>query len=124
MDIPQTLQYLRPGANWTLNGDSYEGLHWHGPGDPPTLAELETAWTEMQAVRRWPDARSFLDAFTPEEKAAISLSTDATVAYLRLELLTWNGPVHADDARVIAGLDRLVTVGILTTQRREEVVAL
>ena len=38
-----TLMYLRPGEEWTLNGDSYEGLTWLSDTPKPTKKELETA---------------------------------------------------------------------------------
>lgn len=82
-------------------------------------------WAESiyhQQVKIWPDDRAFWDAFTPQEKVAISMSADESIAYLRMELLTWTGAVHANDARVVAGLNRLEQVGILTPQRRQEVV--
>lgn len=97
------------------------------PLAPGTLEEadaLEQGYTYQPPpiqTKIWPDARAFLDEFTPQEKAAISLSTDETLAVLRLDLLTWNSPVHADDDRVITGLNRLVELGILTYQRRQEV---
>ena len=44
MDIPSILQAIRPKAEWTLNGEEYSGLVWHGPGEKPTLQELQAAW--------------------------------------------------------------------------------
>lgn len=41
MDIPRAIQFLRPDAIWSLNGESYIDLQWHSPGNAPTLAELE-----------------------------------------------------------------------------------
>ena len=35
------------GAEWTLNGDAYDGLNWIGPGDKPTQAELDAAWPQV-----------------------------------------------------------------------------
>lgn len=81
-------------------------------------------WAEsiyQKQVKIWPDVRSFWDAFTPQEKVAIAMSDDQSIAYLRMELLTWAGAVHADDARVVVGLDRLEALGILTPSRRQEV---
>ena len=48
MNIPLILQSIRPGADWSLNGEEYSGLQWIGPGDKPTLQNLETAWAEIQ----------------------------------------------------------------------------
>jgi hypothetical protein len=44
MNIPVTLFYLRPGEEWSLTGDSYDGLNWISDTPKPTLAELEAAW--------------------------------------------------------------------------------
>jgi len=49
MDIAQVLTRRFPGAEWTLNGDSYEGLTWLSDGDAPTEAELTALWSEVEA---------------------------------------------------------------------------
>lgn len=46
MDIAQTLAYLRPDAHWSLSGNTLDGLTWHGPGNAPTLQELQAAWPD------------------------------------------------------------------------------
>lgn len=43
MNIALTIRYLVPDAEYVLVGNEYDGLTWLGPGDPPTLAELEAA---------------------------------------------------------------------------------
>jgi hypothetical protein len=48
MDISRVLTYLRPDAQWSLNSNDYTSLVWHGPGDPPTLEELQAAWPDAQ----------------------------------------------------------------------------
>ena len=48
MDISLILSRKYPGAEWTLNGDSYDGLTWLSEGDVPTLAELETLWPDVE----------------------------------------------------------------------------
>ena len=48
MDITLILSKRYPDAEWTLNGDSYSGLTWLSDGDAPTLAELETEWTQVE----------------------------------------------------------------------------
>jgi hypothetical protein len=37
-----------PGAQWTLNGDTYDGLEWLDDTPKPTQAELDTAWPAVQ----------------------------------------------------------------------------
>jgi hypothetical protein len=41
-----TLNYV--GAQWTLNGDSYEGLDWLDSTPKPTQAELDALWIPTQ----------------------------------------------------------------------------
>lgn len=48
MNLAKVLRSLRPGAEWTLNGDDYSGLVWIGPGDPPTEDECVAAWPAVQ----------------------------------------------------------------------------
>jgi hypothetical protein len=55
--------------------------------------------------------------------AAISLSTDPTIAALRLLLASWDGEVWSDDPRVIAGLDALEVANIISATRRAEILA-
>jgi len=40
------------GAQWSLNGDTYDGLDWIGPGDKPTQAELDAAWPQVDYDRQ------------------------------------------------------------------------
>lgn len=47
MRLPEVLTYLRPGEEWTLDGDEYSGLTWLSDTTPPTLAECEGAWAEI-----------------------------------------------------------------------------
>ncbi len=124
MDIPRALQHLRPGSQWTLNGDSYDGLQWFGPGQPPTLAELEQAWAEIQSVKIWPTIQQFMECFTMSEKAAIGLSTDPTIAALRIDASTWLTPVHSNDSRVVMGLDKMVELGIISADRKTEIITI
>jgi hypothetical protein len=48
MDIPKILSRKFAGTEWTLNGDEYAGLTWLSEGEPPTEAELEALWHEVQ----------------------------------------------------------------------------
>ena len=48
MDIAQILSRKFAGTEWTLNGDDYAGLTWLSEGEPPTEAELEALWPEVQ----------------------------------------------------------------------------
>jgi len=51
--IAQALMSLRPGAEWSMNGDDVEGITWHTLGvQPLTNAEVdaEVARLEQAAV--------------------------------------------------------------------------
>ncbi len=50
MILSTALAHGWPDAQWSLTGNDYSTLIWHGPGDKPTLAEIETAWEASQAV--------------------------------------------------------------------------
>lgn len=39
------------GAEWTLNGDDYEGLTWLSKTPKPTKEELDALWEEAKADR-------------------------------------------------------------------------
>jgi len=47
-DFAAVLTANYPEAQWSLNGDTYAGLNWHGPGDKPTEAELDAAWPAVE----------------------------------------------------------------------------
>jgi hypothetical protein len=48
MDITLILISKYEGAEWTLNGDDYEGLTWLSDSPKPAEAELEALWPEVQ----------------------------------------------------------------------------
>lgn len=134
VDIPAALNHCRPGAIWDLYGDDYSGLIWKADGQgggKPTLEELNTAWQEVLAIRAarkvWPDAGAFWSEFTLQEKAAIVASNDATIKLIMEELRMWRGEVWSDDpaggGRVMMGLNALVSAGIISEQRKMEVLA-
>lgn len=43
MNIPLTLSHMRPGEEWTLDGDNYEGLTWLSDTPKPTEKEIKAA---------------------------------------------------------------------------------
>jgi hypothetical protein len=49
MDIAIILSTKYTGSEWTLDGDSYEGLTWLSNSSKPTEEELEDLWPEVQA---------------------------------------------------------------------------
>lgn len=75
------------------------------------------------ARKVWPTSAKYLLEFTLPEMSAISLSTDPTIAALRLLLASWDGEVWSDDPRVIAGLDALEASQIINSTRRDEILS-
>lgn len=76
------------------------------------------------AGKSWPSKAEFWAEFTDAEKVAILTSTDLSVRILDKELTMWTGIVLASDSRIIAGLDKLVELDIITEARKEEIVTL
>jgi len=123
MSIAQTLTYLLPNAEWSLTGNDYTTLQWFGLGDPPTMEELQQAWDELQTIKIWPNSQAFLSEFTMQEMAAISLSTDQTIAAMRLLLSVWFSEVHSNDERVINSLNKLIELNIITEDRKNKILS-
>ena len=124
MNLALCIEYCRPTDSWNLNGETLEGLEWFGPSPPPTQEEIDQAWQEIQAIKTWSNVQKFMAEFTMQEKASIALSADPTIAALRLELTTWFSQVLSNDPRVVAGLDKLVELGIISAQRKQEIIAI
>ncbi len=38
------------GKQWSLNGDTYEGLQWYDVSPKPTKEELDSQWEEVQSI--------------------------------------------------------------------------
>jgi hypothetical protein len=73
------------------------------------------------ARKVWQNSSAFVQEFSLQEMASISLSQDPVIAALRLLLSTWFGEVWSDDPRVVNGLDSLVISGIIDENRRQEI---
>jgi len=71
-DFAAILSEEFPGAQWTLNGDSYSGLTWIGPGAKPTEAELLNLWGKVGKLlsERRTLAEAEAEAKAAEQKAA------------------------------------------------------
>ena len=49
--VQQAIHSLRPGAEWSMNGDDVEGIIWHTEGvEPLTRAEVDAEITRLQAA--------------------------------------------------------------------------
>jgi hypothetical protein len=51
IDYTLILTVNYPDAQWTLNGDSYDGLIWLSDTPKPTQAELDAFWESTQAAQ-------------------------------------------------------------------------
>jgi hypothetical protein len=50
-DYAAVLTAIRPGAQWTLDGDLYEGLTWLDDSPKPTKKTLDDAWPQVEYDR-------------------------------------------------------------------------
>jgi hypothetical protein len=121
MDLPNAISYARPNTQWTLNGNTLDDLTWIGPGEPPTMEELEAAWAQLKARKIWPDKSRFWNEFTADEKSAILTSEHGGIKVLHSDLTMWPGEVWSDDSRIQQGLSGLVAVKILTESRKTQI---
>jgi hypothetical protein len=51
MDLSKAIFHARPGAQWSLSGNDLSTLDWRGPGEPPTMEELQAAWVQVQRIQ-------------------------------------------------------------------------
>ena len=47
IDYSQILSVNYPGAQWALDNNDYDTLQWFSDGNPPTQAELDAAWPQV-----------------------------------------------------------------------------
>lgn len=95
--IVQALNSLRPEAQWSLGGDTYEGLTWlekpvwEGGQKKPTeeeveaeVARLQQEWenTEYQRLRaaEYPDFKEYLDGIVKGDTAQMQTYINACLA--------------------------------------------
>jgi hypothetical protein len=82
----QAVMFLRPGAEWTMNGDDVEGITWHTPNvEPLTTAEVQAEMLRLE--------QAAIDEAAAREAAKAS-------ALAKLEALG----LTADEAAAIAGI--------------------
>jgi hypothetical protein len=135
-DVPDELH-----ANWVLTGnpkkDSFLPVNYE---DAPDVSESEIAeyswqvnpdsvtqvWTvraktEKEMRKKW-TAYQFLLRFTAEERAAFRAAslTNANVADFQ-QLAQAAQEIVSDDPMTVAGMDYLVSQGLLTQARRDEI---
>jgi len=86
MDYAQILTRKYPGAEWTLNGDSYKGLTWLSESPKPKKAELDALWPEVEAEIA-AEAQAKVDArrSAVEKLQALGLTVDEVAVAFGLE---------------------------------------
>lgn len=52
-DYASVLASLRPGAEWSLDANDFRTLAWYSDGAPPTQAECDAAWPQVQYDRAY-----------------------------------------------------------------------
>lgn len=82
IDIVATLEFLRPGEEWILDGDDYSGLTWLSNTPKPEQTEIISAWPLVQSAKQ-----EKADADAAARKAAIDHAkslgfTDAMIAVM------------------------------------------
>lgn len=120
-------------SEWVTTGNPKADDWELRPPAPPydDHTQYEPEWIDGQWVindkpdyKIWSNAQTFMAEFTTDEKAGIANSTDTTVAALRLEISTWFSQVYSNDPRVIAGLNKLVELDIITEARKAEIITI
>ena len=107
---------------------------------PGKIAEPILVWTDISCTRDWeirdmtpaelaeslrkvwPSAIQFLGQFTMPELGGIGVSIDPVIAAMRLILSSWIGPIYSDDPRVVVGLAAIEAAGIISAERRAQIV--
>jgi hypothetical protein len=74
IDYTLILTVNYPTAQWSLNGDSYDGLIWYSDTPKPTKAELDALWESTKA------------AVAAKEQAAIDAKASALAKLAALGL--------------------------------------
>ena len=66
--VQQAVMSLRPGVEWTMNGDDVEGIIWHTPDvEPLTQAEVDA---EIERLEQ--EEKDKADAEQASKEAAIA----------------------------------------------------
>jgi hypothetical protein len=83
IDYAQILSVNYAGSQWSLNGNSYDGLTWYSNTPKPTQAELDALWESTQAaVAAKEQAAIDVKASALAKLAALGLTQDEVKALL------------------------------------------
>ena len=80
IDYAAAISYLRPGEEWTLNGNEYAGLTWLSDTPTPTDSELIAAWPKAQASQEAAAATAAANASAAIAHAKSLGFTDAMIS--------------------------------------------
>ena len=116
--IADALSALRPGAQWSMTGDTLDGLLWHDQGSQPPTQEEVSAWIAANSLARrkaalikrveddgptlwacaqlviakaeaWADLSYSIERARIVGKKTISDASDAAAAQAAYEAITW-----------------------------------
>ena len=84
IDTATAVMSLRPGAEWSMNGDDVEGITWHTPGvEPLTKAEVDAEIVRLEAeAEAKVAAEQAAKASAVAKLAALGLDEDEVKAIL------------------------------------------
>jgi hypothetical protein len=112
---------------WIVTRDS-DGAIVAGPAEEPPVAgsgetlrrvPLETIWNParqaFEDTALWVERRVFFALWPPAAAFAANTSLDPEMVLARTALALWDGPINLRDPRVLAGINRAETLGILTS---------
>lgn len=89
-------------------------------GESVSEQELEAALEASSRVKVWSSPADFIGSLSMGEQAGISLSDSPVLAALRMQLTVWAGEINGDDDRILTGLAEMVSRGIISEERRKE----
>jgi hypothetical protein len=86
MDIAKVLTHKYPGTEWTLDGDTYEGLTWLSDTPKPTKKALEKHWPTVTAeIEAEKQAKLDAKASAVAKLQALGLTVDEVQVAFGLE---------------------------------------
>jgi len=113
---------LRKGWTQIADPPSHDEATQHAPtwdGDAWTIADKTQEEIAAATRRRWLPGEFWL-RFSQAEQAAIATSAHVSVRVFTVSALA-AAEIVSDAASTLAGLDLLVSVGILSAERREAI---
>jgi hypothetical protein len=99
IDYAQILSVNYPNEQWTLNGDSYEGLTWFSDTPKPTQAELDAlALPTQEAIAKQSCKKQASELLYETDWTTIpDVADSANTPYLtnQAEFITWRSQIRA-----------------------------